>query len=79
MPETAVARATDLPGAAWVKSSYSGSDQSTCVEVADVRPVLGRIAVRDSKNPTGPALLFAPAQFTAFVTDVLAGTDGIDR
>jgi hypothetical protein len=65
MPE-AVVRATDLPGAAWFKSSYSGSDQSQCVEVADVRPTLGRIAVRDSKNPQGPALLFSPGHFAAF-------------
>lgn len=50
----AVARAIDLPGAAWVKSSYSGSDQSQCVEVADVRQPLGRIAVRDSKDPAAP-------------------------
>ncbi|WP_331720762.1 DUF397 domain-containing protein (plasmid) [Streptomyces sp. NBC_01136] len=67
MPK-AVVRATDLPGAAWVKSSYSGSDQSQCVEVADVRPLLGRIAVRDSKNPAGPALLLAPDQFAAFTS-----------
>ncbi|WP_329235851.1 DUF397 domain-containing protein [Streptomyces canus] len=62
----AVARAIDLPGAAWVKSSYSGSDQSQCVEVADVRQPLGRIAVRDSKDPAGPALLITPDQFAAF-------------
>ena len=73
MADKAVVRATDLPGTTWFKSSYSGSDQSTCVEVADVRPVLGRIAVRDSTNPGGPALLFAPDHFTAFVTDVRTG------
>ncbi|MFJ9893582.1 DUF397 domain-containing protein [Streptomyces sp. NPDC091280] len=78
MPK-AVVHATDLPGATWITSSYSGSDQSQCVEVADVRPLFGRIAVRDSKNPAGPALLFTPAEFTAFVTDVLADADDIDR
>lgn len=69
MPK-AVASAADLPGARWFKSSYSGGDQSTCVEVADVRPATGRIAVRDSKNTEGPALLLTPAQFTALVNDV---------
>ncbi|MFK0160713.1 DUF397 domain-containing protein [Streptomyces sp. NPDC090493] len=78
MPETAVVRATDLPGAAWFKSSYSGSDQSQCVEVADVRPGLGRIAVRDSKDPEGPALLFTPGQFAAFVADARAGSYDMD-
>ncbi|GGZ90828.1 DUF397 domain-containing protein [Streptomyces bluensis] len=77
MPETAVVHAVTLPGVAWFKSSYSGSDQSTCVEVADVRPSLGRIAVRDSKNPEGPALLFAPDQFAAFVTGACVRADEI--
>ncbi|MFF7145735.1 DUF397 domain-containing protein [Streptomyces sp. SID2888] len=67
MPESAVAHATDLPEATWFKSSYSGSDQSQCVEVADVRTPLGRIAVRDSKRPEGPALLFTPGHFTTFI------------
>jgi hypothetical protein len=71
MPK-AVVRSADLPGAAWFKSSYSGSDQSTCVEVADVRSATGRIALRDSKNAAGPALLVAPDQFAAFVNDVRA-------
>ncbi|MCP2261219.1 protein of unknown function (DUF397) [Streptoalloteichus tenebrarius] len=31
------------------------------------------VAVRDSKNPTGPALVFAPAVFAAFVHSVKAG------
>lgn len=74
MPETAVVRAAELPGAAWFKSSYSGSDQSQCVEVADVRPAIGRVAVRDSKNPEGPALLFGPAQFATFVAEFRADT-----
>jgi len=69
MPK-AVVRSADLPGADWFKSSHSGSDQSTCVEVADVRPSTGKIAVRDSKNPAGPVLLLAPALFNAFVHHV---------
>ncbi|WP_153453281.1 DUF397 domain-containing protein [Streptomyces smaragdinus] len=48
----------------WVKSSYSGPDGGNCVEVAiDTRAV----HVRDSKNPTGPALRVTPEAWTAFV------------
>jgi hypothetical protein len=77
MPK-AVASAADLSGARWFKSSYSGGDQSTCVEVADIRPETGRIAVRDSKNTEGPALLVAPDQFAAFVNNVRASIHNID-
>jgi hypothetical protein len=39
----------DVTGTAWRKSSYSGSNGGTCVEVAAVGPA---VAVRDSKHPT---------------------------
>nr|BFE99969.1 hypothetical protein GCM10020241_16450 [Streptoalloteichus tenebrarius] len=35
--------------------------------------LVGVAAVRDSKNPTGPALVFAPAAFAAFVGAVKEG------
>lgn len=45
----------DLTGLAWRKSSRSGQGgNSNCVELACLGSV---IAVRDSKNPTGPALV----------------------
>ncbi|MFI5754296.1 DUF397 domain-containing protein [Streptomyces sp. NPDC051569] len=47
------------------KSSYSSGDQhGECVEVA--LNVLGAIAVRDSKNPTGHVLRLTPAAWDAF-------------
>ena len=52
-----------LGAAAWRKSSYSGGTGGECVEVA-AQPC--RIAVRDSKNPGGPAFAVTPAVFTAF-------------
>lgn len=47
--------------AAWRKSSYSGQD-GKCVELAGLP---GRIAVRDSKNPDGPALAFTRQEIAA--------------
>jgi hypothetical protein len=55
----------DLSDAQWKKSTRSGTSGGDCVEVADNLP--GVIAVRDSKNPAGPALVFEPATWTAFV------------
>nr|WP_119611570.1 DUF397 domain-containing protein [Streptomyces acidiscabies] len=49
-----------------VKSSYSGgSDGQHCVEVA--RNIPGTIAVRDSKNPTGPLLHLTPSTWTSLL------------
>ncbi|MBT2510968.1 DUF397 domain-containing protein [Streptomyces sp. ISL-98] len=59
-----------LGAAAWRKSSYSGSTGGDCVEVA-AQPC--RIAVRDSKNPDGPAFAVAPSAFAAFVTAAAEG------
>ncbi|MEO3776208.1 DUF397 domain-containing protein [Micromonospora sp. B11E3] len=64
---------TDLAGAAWRTSSRS-NDQGLCVEVADnlVRTV-GVVAVRDSKDPSGPALTVSPSGWAAFVEAVRDG------
>jgi hypothetical protein len=61
---------SDLSGARWRKSSRSNINGGSCVEVASAP---GLTAVRDSKNPTGPALVFAPAAFGAFINTVKAG------
>lgn len=57
-------------GVDWRKSTYSGSEGGDCVEVA---PVDGHVAVRDSKDPDGPALVFSAAAFAAFVGGVVTG------
>lgn len=56
----------DLAGADWYKSSFSQAD-GDCVEVAHVADVVG---VRDSKDVTGPVLVFAPAVWNAFTRAV---------
>ncbi|MER7419792.1 DUF397 domain-containing protein [Micromonospora peucetia] len=58
----------DLTGARWRKSTKSGGNGGDCVEVADNLP--GVVGVRDSKDPSGPALAFAPAAWRAFVAQV---------
>ncbi|MFB7359464.1 DUF397 domain-containing protein [Streptomyces gardneri] len=65
--------ATDLPGAAWRKSSYSGNNEGQCVEAADVRASHDGIAIRDSKNPAGPTLLLPAAAFSTFITAAATG------
>ena len=60
----------DLRGAEWRKSTYSG-DTGNCVEVASNMP--GVFAVRDSKVPTGPALIVTPGEWSAFLTEVRTG------
>ncbi|MGX1882224.1 DUF397 domain-containing protein [Streptomyces sp. NPDC055287] len=60
----------DLTGARWRKSSYSGNTGGDCVEIAQLA---ARVAVRDSKNPGGPALTVTPAAFAAFVAAVAGG------
>ncbi|NKY27477.1 DUF397 domain-containing protein [Nocardia gamkensis] len=60
----------DLTGARWYKSSHSGGGND-CVEVAHLDG--GMVGVRDSKNPTGPALVFAPHEWDAFSTGIAEG------
>ena len=60
----------DLNRAEWRKSSYSGTNGGQCVEVA--RNLPGVVAVRDSKDPHGPAMVFTLADWKAF-TAVLKG------
>ncbi|MCX5125510.1 DUF397 domain-containing protein [Streptomyces sp. NBC_00193] len=55
---------TPLGAVAWRKASYSSDTGGCCVEIA-TQPC--QIAVRDSKNPDGPAFTVAPAAFAEFV------------
>lgn len=58
---------TDLSRAHWRKSTRSNGS-GNCVEVAD--NLTGIVAIRDSKNPEGPALVVEPAAFAAFARTV---------
>lgn len=58
----------DLSRAVWVKSSRSNGQGGACVEVA--RNLPGVVAVRDSKDPDGPALVFAAGAWRTFLAAV---------
>jgi len=53
----------------FIKSSFSQIDG--CVEVG--RLADGKVAVRDTKDRTRPALVFTTAEWTAFIKGVQAG------
>jgi hypothetical protein len=54
---------------AWRKSSYNGGSSDCCLEVNDtLRPA--HVPVRDSKNPTSPAIVFSASAWRAFVDGV---------
>ncbi|MGH3408087.1 MAG: DUF397 domain-containing protein [Streptosporangiaceae bacterium] len=70
----------DLSRVAWRTSSYSGANGS-CVEVAPVgdaarhdRAGHGLIAVRDSKDRSGPALVLTAGQWRAFAAGIRDGS-----
>ncbi|MFF2506025.1 DUF397 domain-containing protein [Streptomyces sp. NPDC058067] len=55
----------------WRKSTYSGNEGGSCLEVLDHHPA--GVPVRDSKNPGGPALVFPSGGWASFVAAVRAG------
>ncbi|GAA3821830.1 hypothetical protein GCM10022226_47700 [Sphaerisporangium flaviroseum] len=65
----------DLSQAGWRKSTYSGGTGGGCVEVATNLP--GVVAVRDSKDPDGPSLIFPPHEWTRFLGGITQGRFGI--
>jgi hypothetical protein len=62
--------AGQLSGAIWRKSSISNS-QGACVELA--RLGSGEFAVRNSRNPDGPALIYTKAEIAALIEGVKLG------
>lgn len=69
MTEHTIPDASSLNG--WRKSSYSGNESGSCVEILDHHPA--GVPVRDSKNPHGPALVFSGPSWSAFIAAVKAG------
>lgn len=63
-------KTVDVAQATWKKSSRSNG-QANCVEVATNLP--GVVAVRDSKDPEGAALVFTLAEWRAFISGCAGG------
>lgn len=59
----------DWRAAVWRKSSHSGGSGGECVELAVTH---GLTAVRDSKNPNGPRIVFSWDAFGSFLTNLKA-------
>lgn len=47
----------------WSKAHRSTAN-GACVEIAST---VGKVAMRDSKDPDGPILVYTPAEFSAFL------------
>lgn len=63
--------ASELPAVTWRKSGRS-NPSGNCVECA-VLPDDAGIAVRNSRDPEGPALIYTPAEIEAFILGVRDG------
>ena len=77
MPAHHLSDAARLKDAVWRKSSRSnGNGGNNCVEVAVLDTI---VAIRDSKNQSGPALFFSSAEWTEFVNSAKDGEFDIDN
>lgn len=66
--------ASHLHAISWVKSRRSGPTGGNCVEVAFLPG--GEVAMRNSRHPDGPALIFSAAEWDAFLGGAADGEFG---
>lgn len=63
MSEKITLSASERSNLTWQKAQSSTAN-GQCVEIAST---IGKIALRDSKDPDGPVLVYTPAEFSAFL------------
>ena len=66
--------ASTLTGVTWIRSRRSGPTGGNCVEVAFLAD--GQIAMRNSRHPQGPALIFTSSEWDAFLGGAKDGEFG---
>ncbi|WP_440070323.1 DUF397 domain-containing protein [Streptosporangium sp. OZ121] len=62
----------EISRAVWRKSSLSGGNGGSCVEVASLNG--RRVGVRDSKDRSGPALIFTSTEWQTFISGIKGGS-----
>ncbi|MEU4896143.1 DUF397 domain-containing protein [Streptomyces sp. NPDC044780] len=62
--------ASSITGANWIKSALSNA-QGACVELAKLPD--GEVAMRNSRHPEGPVLVYTQAEIAAFVAGAKSG------
>ena len=66
--------ASERASLSWLKARSSTAN-GHCIEIASAT---GNIAIRDSKDPNGPILVYTPAEFRAFLDGAQKGEfDGL--
>jgi hypothetical protein len=69
MSDKIVLNASERANLIWHKAQ-SSTNNGQCVEIASV---VGKVAMRDSKDPEGPTLVYTPTEFNAFLEGVRNG------
>ncbi|WBB78162.1 DUF397 domain-containing protein [Micromonospora sp. WMMD882] len=65
-----------LPEVAWHISTKSDAGSGNCVEAGPLCDATGRVAVRHSHHPDGPALVYEAANWRAFLAGIRSGRFG---
>lgn len=69
----AVPHADQLSVVAWHISTKSDNGGGNCVEAGRLADGTGRVAVRHSRFPDGPAILYSKAEWEAFTEGIRGG------
>ena len=68
-----VPRPGELAGVAWHISTRSSDGGGSCVAAGPLADGSGRVAVRHSRNPGGPAIVYTREEWAAFLAGAKDG------